>query len=123
MVGNAWYQADLVTYYEIHNIIYCIFIIGGESRTVIPYSLWKDIIYYRLIVGGGGRGEAETAKMAQIVPWRGFPGHAIKRPSRSPVNALDRKIGRLEVLISLDGIYSPVIYTPLRAPAFALLME
>lgn len=54
MVGNAWYQADLVTYYEIHNIIYCIFIIGGESRTVIPYSLWKDIIYYRLIVGGGG---------------------------------------------------------------------
>lgn len=64
MVGNAWYQVDLVTYYEIHNIIYCIFIIGGESRTVIPYSLWKDIIYYRLIVGG----EAETAKMAQIVP-------------------------------------------------------
>lgn len=73
MVGNAWYQADLVTYYEIHNIIYCIFIIGGESRTVIPYSLWKDIIYYRLIVGGGegrGRDRKDGANCALTrLPW------------------------------------------------------
>lgn len=102
---SCW--VDLVTYYEIHNTIYCIFIIGMTRM--------RFCIVYRFTNGEGNHWPQRWSKLQRerIAVLSSLNGHLDRNEL-----AENLSIGRPDFPMR---VYPVVICTPLRGPVFALL--